>query len=78
MGEFDEEVNSTFSHVWTSREGDPDHDIYFPSSTFGIDANRTFDVSFIVNSSEYIPKWVSSVSRKIPPIRLLIDSRLHN
>ncbi|KAG1660635.1 CD109 antigen [Nymphon striatum] len=43
MGEFDEEVNSTLNHVWTSREGEPDFDVYFPSSTYGIDSNRTFD-----------------------------------
>nr|BAR45622.1 macroglobulin complement-related 1 [Ammothea sp. RS-2014] len=42
MSDFDEEVNSTFSHAWLSRKGDPDQDIYFPSSSYGIDSNRTF------------------------------------
>ncbi|CAM1298182.1 Tep6 (predicted) [Pycnogonum litorale] len=48
MGEFDEEVNSTLSHIWSSREGGPDHGVYFPSSTYGIDANRTFDFAGLI------------------------------
>ena len=43
MAIFDEDTNSTNSHIWHSHEGNPDELVYFPSSTFGIDANRTFE-----------------------------------
>lgn len=43
MATFDEQTNGTYSQVWQSHEGDPDELVYFPSSTYGIDANRTFE-----------------------------------
>ncbi|KYN20816.1 PREDICTED: CD109 antigen [Trachymyrmex cornetzi] len=43
MSHFDEETNGTHTHTWQYHDGDPDEMIYFPSSTFGIDVNRTFD-----------------------------------
>jgi len=43
MAHFDEETNGTHSHAWQYHDGDPDDIVYFPSSTFGVDANRTFD-----------------------------------
>lgn len=43
MSRFDEDTNGTFIHTWTSHEGDPDQLVFFPSSTYGIDANRTFE-----------------------------------
>lgn len=43
MAQFDEETNGTFQHTWMSREGNPDEFVHFPSSTYGIDANRTFE-----------------------------------
>ncbi|XP_018299760.1 LOW QUALITY PROTEIN: CD109 antigen [Mycetomoellerius zeteki] len=43
MAHFDEETNGTHTHTWQYHDGDPDEMIYFPSSTFGIDVNRTFD-----------------------------------
>ncbi|XP_012233435.2 CD109 antigen [Linepithema humile] len=43
MAHFDEETNGTHSHTWQYHNGDPDEIVYFPSSTFGIDVNRTFD-----------------------------------
>ncbi|KYN34320.1 hypothetical protein ALC56_11427 [Trachymyrmex septentrionalis] len=43
MAHFDEETNGTHMHTWQYHDGDPDEVIYFPSSTFGIDVNRTFD-----------------------------------
>jgi hypothetical protein len=43
MGTFDEQTNGTFIHKWFSHEGNPDEIVYFPSSTYGIDANRTFE-----------------------------------
>lgn len=48
MGSFDDENNGTFSHTWVSHEGLPDELVYFPSSTFGIDANRTFEYAGLV------------------------------
>lgn len=43
MAHFDEDTNGTHSHTWQYHDGDPDEIVYFPSSTFGIDVNRTFD-----------------------------------
>ncbi|XP_025075919.1 CD109 antigen [Pogonomyrmex barbatus] len=43
MAHFDEDTNSTHTHTWQYHDGDPDEMVYFPSSTFGIDVNRTFD-----------------------------------
>ena len=43
MAYFGEETNGTHSHTWLYHDGDPDEIVYFPSSTFGIDVNRTFD-----------------------------------
>lgn len=43
MSYFDESTNGTFAYTWRSHFGDADDLVYFPSSTFGIDANRTFE-----------------------------------
>lgn len=43
MAHFDEETNGTHSHSWLSHGGDPDELVYYPSSTYGIDVNRTFE-----------------------------------
>lgn len=43
MATFDEQTNGTFKHTWVSHQGNPDELVYFPSSTFAIDANRTFE-----------------------------------
>jgi CD109 antigen len=43
MSAFDEATNGTFKHTWYSHEGNPDELVYYPSSTFGIDVNRTFE-----------------------------------
>ena len=36
--------NGTLTHIWVSREGRTDRFLHFPSPTYGIDANRTFEV----------------------------------
>lgn len=43
MAHFDEETNGTHLHTWQYHDGDPDEVVYYPSSTFGIDVNRTFE-----------------------------------
>lgn len=43
MAYYGEETNGTHSHSWLYHDGDPDEIVYFPSSTFGIDVNRTFE-----------------------------------
>ncbi|XP_015596122.1 CD109 antigen isoform X2 [Cephus cinctus] len=43
MAYFGEQTNGTHLHNWLHHDGDPDEVVYFPSSTFGIDANRTFE-----------------------------------
>uniref|UniRef100_A0AAR5PB89 NTR domain-containing protein n=2 Tax=Dendroctonus ponderosae TaxID=77166 RepID=A0AAR5PB89_DENPD len=53
MMTFDEHINGTLQHAWMSHEGYPDELIYFPSSTFGIDANRTFEFAGLVVFSDF-------------------------
>lgn len=48
MATFDEQTNGTLKHVFHSHEGTPDELIFYPASTFGIDANRTFEYSGLV------------------------------
>lgn len=48
MSNFDEQTNGTLTFNWLSHEGNPDELVYFPSSTFGIDANRTFEYAGLV------------------------------
>ena len=48
MTEFDENINGTLHHFWTSPEGNTDTVVHFPSSTYGIDANRTFEFAHLV------------------------------
>lgn len=48
MAHFDEESNGTHSHSWLFHDGDPDETVYFPSSSFGIDVNRTFEYQGLV------------------------------
>ncbi|XP_058448423.1 CD109 antigen [Malaya genurostris] len=48
MATYDEQTNGTLKKTWISHEGDPDELVYYPSSTFGIDANRTFEYSGLV------------------------------
>ena len=44
MSTFDQQLNGTLSNEWISREGVLDRFIHFPSPSYGIDANRTFEV----------------------------------
>lgn len=48
MSTFDEQTNGTHKHTWYSHEGNPDELVYYPSSSFGIDANRTFEYAGLV------------------------------
>ncbi|KAF6215686.1 hypothetical protein GE061_000017, partial [Apolygus lucorum] len=52
MATFDEQTNGTYAQIWQSHEGDPDELVYFPSSTYGIDANRTFEYAGLVVFSD--------------------------
>jgi hypothetical protein len=62
MNTFDQSVNfsnGTLTHLWLSREGRVDRFIHFPSPTYGIDANKTFEVRFIIKNFAFyllIPK----------------------
>ncbi|KAJ3650099.1 hypothetical protein Zmor_021807 [Zophobas morio] len=53
MASFDENTNGTHQHTWSSHEGNPDDLVYFPSSTYGIDANRTFEYAGLVVFSDF-------------------------
>ncbi|XP_022237429.1 CD109 antigen-like [Limulus polyphemus] len=48
MTTFDDSANGTFMHVFRSREGKPDEILHFPSSTYGIDAKRTFQYANLI------------------------------
>ncbi|XP_049876767.1 CD109 antigen [Pectinophora gossypiella] len=52
MAHFDESTNGTFAYTWRSHFGDADDLVYFPSSTYGIDANRTFEYAGLVVFSD--------------------------
>ncbi|KAM7353925.1 macroglobulin complement-related [Cochliomyia hominivorax] len=57
MSSFDEQTNGTYKHIWYSHEGNPDVLVYFPASSFGIDANRTFEYSgLVVFTDGYVPR----------------------
>ncbi|EFA07485.1 CD109 antigen [Tribolium castaneum] len=53
MASFDENINGTHEHIWFSHDGNPDDLVYFPSSTYGIDANRTFEYAGLVVFSDF-------------------------
>ncbi|XP_076260328.1 macroglobulin complement-related isoform X2 [Rhynchophorus ferrugineus] len=53
MGTFDQSSNGTLRHAWTSHDGHPDELVYFPSSTYGIDANRTFEYAGLIVFSDF-------------------------
>lgn len=60
MASFDDFTNGTLGYSWMSHEGNPDEPVYFPSNTFGIDANRTFEyVGLVVFSDVEVPKRIS-------------------
>lgn len=60
MSTFDEQTNGTHKHLWLSHEGEPDELVYFPSNTFGIDANRTFEFAGLIVFSDFeIPRKFS-------------------
>lgn len=52
MASFDEQTNGTHTKLWFSHEGIPDELVHFPSSTYGIDANRTFEFAGLVVFSD--------------------------
>ncbi|XP_073953212.1 macroglobulin complement-related isoform X2 [Choristoneura fumiferana] len=52
MAHFDESTNGTFAYTWRSHLGVADELVYFPSSTFGIDANTTFEYAGLVVFSD--------------------------
>lgn len=60
MATFDEQINGTHRHSWISHEGNPEELVYFPSSTYGIDANRTFEyIGLVVFSDVEVPRRFS-------------------
>ncbi|XP_047526413.1 CD109 antigen [Pieris napi] len=57
MSQFDESTNGTFAYTWRSHFGDADELVYFPSTSFGIDANRTLEYSgLVVFSDVMVPR----------------------
>ncbi|XP_030384832.1 CD109 antigen [Scaptodrosophila lebanonensis] len=66
MSNFDEQTNGTYKHIWYSHEGNPDQLVYFPASSFGIDANRTFEYSgLIVFTDGYVPRRYENCNRTL-------------
>ncbi|XP_005178924.2 CD109 antigen [Musca domestica] len=57
MSTFDEQTNGTYRQIWHSHAGNPDELVYYPASSFGIDANRTFEYSgLVVFTDGYVPR----------------------
>ncbi|RWS18059.1 CD109 antigen-like protein [Dinothrombium tinctorium] len=48
MNSFDLQSNATLTHVWISKEGRIDQFLHFPSPTYGIDANKTFEYAGLI------------------------------
>lgn len=66
MSSFDEQTNGTYKHVWHTHAGTPDELVYFPASSFGIDANRTFAYSgLIVFTDGYVPRRFDICNRTL-------------
>ncbi|XP_002065192.4 CD109 antigen [Drosophila willistoni] len=66
MSNFDEQTNGTYKHIWYSHEGNPDELVYFPASSFGVDANRTFEYSgLIVFTDGYVPRRQDTCNRTL-------------
>uniref|UniRef100_A0A2M4B942 TEP1-F n=1 Tax=Anopheles marajoara TaxID=58244 RepID=A0A2M4B942_9DIPT len=66
MLSFDEHTNGTFKKTWVSHEGDPDELVYYPASTFGIDANRTFEYAgLVVFTDGAVPMRPSACDRSL-------------
>jgi len=59
MSTFDQQSNGTLTHMWVSRDGGLDQFLHFPSPTYGIDANRTFEVLYIIHfeSCKRAKRW---------------------
>ncbi|XP_015109945.1 CD109 antigen [Diachasma alloeum] len=64
MSHFDEDTNGTHSHSWVFHDGDPDEVVHFPSSTFGIDVNRTFEyIGLVVFTDAHIYRRPDTCNR---------------
>lgn len=78
MSKFDEQTNGTFVNVWVSHEGDPDELVYFPSSTYGIDANRTFEfVGLVIFSDAVVPRRPSFCNASMGLVECLNGRRCY-
>ena len=57
MSTFDEDTNGTLMHSWLSQDGNPDGFASYPSSTFGVDVNKTFDFAgLIIFTNHELPR----------------------
>lgn len=64
MSVFGEETNGTHDHSWIFHNGDPDFIVHYPSSTFGIDVNRTFEyVGLVVFTDAIIHRKLEICNR---------------
>lgn len=52
MSSFDEQTNGTYTKRWLSHQGSPDELVHFAASSYGIDANRTFEYTGLVVFSD--------------------------
>ncbi|XP_066601822.1 CD109 antigen [Prorops nasuta] len=66
MSYFGEDTNGTHSHAWLHHDGDPDDLVYYPSSTFGVDANRTFEyIGLVVFTDAIIHRRLDHCNRTL-------------
>lgn len=64
MSYFGEQTNGTHDHSWIFHDGDPDVLVSFPSGTYGIDVNRTFEyVGLVVFTDAYIHRRPENCNR---------------
>ncbi|XP_055376431.1 CD109 antigen [Condylostylus longicornis] len=79
MSNFGEEGNGTYAYTWRYHEGTPDRLVYYPASSFGIDANRTFGFNgLIVFTDSYVPRRYSNCDFQIGTKECLSGNRCYD
>ncbi|KAK7573777.1 hypothetical protein V9T40_010968 [Parthenolecanium corni] len=59
MDQYDSSGNKSLLHTWLSHAGDPDDVVHVASSSYGIDANQTFDFAgLVVFTDIVVPKKI--------------------
>lgn len=79
MSTFDEQTNGTHKQTWYSHEGNPDELVYYPSASFGIDANRTFEYAgLVIFTDGFVPRRTEYCNASLGYAECLIDGRCYS